>query len=366
MKKILLVTRPISPPWDEASKNFAYYLAKNLDSFDFTLLTNGNIPDMPKHITQNPVYNSNRLSLWQKIKLLKLFRIKNDFDIIHFMLTPTRFNALTFKALLGGKAKTIQTVATLREDLFSEADFKHMLFANLIVTYSDYAKNTLAAMGFSNIERIYPGIDIEKYRYAPKHLATLAMFGLSEKYFNIVYPGEYSRLGATDMIIEALPKILDGIPNAKLIFACRIKNSADASKKDEVVSKLTKMGLIDRVVFTDTFDDMPKLYNISDIIIFPVENMNGKFDIPLAVVESMACEKPVITSDIPILQELSKEENSVRIKKGNVEQLNSAILDLYNNPEKRSSMGKSSRKFVEENFDIRNIAEKYKTIYEKL
>ncbi len=29
-KKILLATRPLVPPWDEASKNFAYFLAKHI------------------------------------------------------------------------------------------------------------------------------------------------------------------------------------------------------------------------------------------------------------------------------------------------------------------------------------------------
>ena len=29
-KKILFVSRPIAPPWDEASKNFAYNLAKEI------------------------------------------------------------------------------------------------------------------------------------------------------------------------------------------------------------------------------------------------------------------------------------------------------------------------------------------------
>ena len=101
-------------------------------------------------------------------------------------------------------------------------------------------------------------------------------------------------------------------------------------------------------------------------MIFPVQNMIGKFDVPLAVIEAMACEKPVIISDLPILNEFAKEENSVRIEKGNVSQLNSKILDLYNNPEKRNILGENARKYVEENFDIQKVAEQYKTVYEKI
>ena len=111
---------------------------------------------------------------------------------------------------------------------------------------------------------------------------------------------------------------------------------------------------------------MPDIYNLCDISIFPVQNMVGKFDVPLAVIEAMACEKPVIISDLPILSEFAKEENSVRIKKGNVVELNSKILDLYNNPEKRNVLGKNARQYVEENFDINFVAKQYQTVYEKI
>jgi glycosyltransferase involved in cell wall biosynthesis len=112
--------------------------------------------------------------------------------------------------------------------------------------------------------------------------------------------------------------------------------------------------------------EMPDIYNLCDISVFPVRDMIGKFDVPLAVIEAMACEKPVIISDLPILGEFAKEENSVKIEKGNVAELNSKILDLYNNHEKRSVLGKNARLYVEENFDINSIAKQYQAIYEKL
>jgi glycosyltransferase involved in cell wall biosynthesis len=94
--------------------------------------------------------------------------------------------------------------------------------------------------------------------------------------------------------------------------------------------------------------------------------MKGKFDIPLFVPEAMACEKPVIISDLPILSEMSNGRNSVIIPKGDIDALYRAVLDLYENREKCAGVGKEARKFVEENFDIKNIAEIYRKIYEVL
>jgi len=367
-KKILLITRPIAPPWDEASKNFAYYLAKNIATVNFTLLTNDFIPDLPKNITQKSIYTSNHLDWLQRLRLLKLIGIRKQFDVMHFMLTPSKMNALGFKNFLcTKKVKTIQTIATLREDLLKDSDYKDILFADLIITYSEYAKNKLQSLGFKNAQRIYPGIDLEYYKPATHNLKP-ETYNLSKGDFIVTYPGEYTRLGATDDIVNMIIQYSSILyeKKIKVLFACRIKNEADRKKKEEVVERLKNANALNLVSFTDTVSDMASLYNLSDIIIFPVRDMKGKFDVPLAAIEPMACEKPVIISDLPILKEFANQENSVIIERGNVPQLKEAILDLYANPEKRMSLGKSARQFVENNFDIKNVAAIYQKIYETL
>lgn len=368
-KKILLITRPIAPPWDEASKNFAFYLAKNLDMFEMYLLTNGLIPDLPPHIRQKPLYTSNNLSYFQKIRLLKLRKLlREDFDILHYMLTPNKLNAFSFKTLVGSRrAKTIQTVATLREDLFRDSDFKKILFADLIITYSDYAKEKLNNLGFKNVKRVYPGIDLGEYQKAEKDKDLMKEKNISPEDFVINFTGEYTRLGAIDMVIESFIEVSAQVPEAKLSLAVRIKNQQDVNKKKEVVRKLKENGVLDKVSFFDNGSyKMALVYNLCDLSLFPVENMKGKFDIPLAIVEAMACEKPMILSNLPILKELTSPASSVIIPRGDTQALTGAILDLHNNPEKRKRLGKEARKFVEERFDIKNIAAIYQKIYEIL
>ncbi len=369
MRKILLVTRPVAPPWDEASKNFAYYLAKSALNFKFSVLTPGIIKNLPANINQLPVYTKNNLNLsWgQRLRLLKLTLVVKNFDILHFMLTPSKFNAFAFKLFLTSKdTKTVQTIATLREDLLSDDDFKKILFADLLITYSDYAKNKLAKLGFENVVRIYPGIDLQKFQPQEKDEETLSLFNIKSSDFVIIYPGEYVRLGATDDIVASLPELFKQIPNAKFVFANRFKNEKDIQKKAEVVEALKDAGILDKVVFTDTFSDMPKIYNIADVVVFPVRNMQGKFDVPLAVIEAMACEKPVIISDLPILKEFASPDNSVIIETGNTQQFVSEITKLSQHTELRSQIGKAARKYVEENFDINSVSSQYENAYEKL
>lgn len=370
MKKILLITRPIAPPWDEASKNFAYTLAKTIPTLEFGMLTNGHLANLPKNIRQHSIYTSNSFSYLQKIRLVKnLRKIRKDYNILHYLFTPTKSNAFLVKKFFNYKKDTrsIQTVATVRQDLYSDKEIKKMLFGDLIITYSDYAKTKLNTLGFNNVKRIYPGINLAKYKKTKKDEELMRKKNISKSNFVINFTGEYTRLGAIDLVIDSFIKITKVIHNAKLTLAVRIKNSQDARKKKLVIKKLRHKKLLKNVSF---FDDgnykMEDVYNLCDISLFPVSNMNGKFDVPLAVIEAMACEKTVIISDLIILKELNNGKNSVIIKKGSIEQLTKAILNLYNNPEKRIIIGQEARKFAKEKFDIKKIADIYKQIYNKL
>ncbi|EKE16299.1 MAG: Galactosyltransferase [uncultured bacterium] len=374
MKNILLVTRPIAPPWDEASKNFAFTLAKNLSSsenLELHLMTNGYVSELPKSVVQEKIYtrSQNDFGFSQKIRSL-LFQLKTrcKFNIAHYFFTPTTLNSFVIKNFVKNKkTKTIQTIATLREDLFSDNEIKKLIFGNQIITYSDYAKNRLEKMGFKNVQRIYPGIDLLNYKPRPKNENILKKFGFAITDFLIHFSGEYIRLGAMDDVIESFMQVSQKISSAKLLLAVRVKNEKDAEKKKQVVKKLQENNLLDKVAF---FDDgkyeMSYIYNLADVSLFPVKNMYGKFDVPLVVIEAMACEKPVIISDIPILKEFSNEKNSLQIKAGNIDQLVQSILDLYGSKEKRTHLGAYARTYVEQNFDIENVAKQYEKIYNNI
>jgi len=373
-KKILLVTRPIAPPWDEASKNFAFTLAKDLSSdasLELHLMTKGEVSELPERIMQEHVYthSQNDFGFSQKIRSL-LFQLatRKKFDITHYFFTPTKLNSFIIKNFIKNKKnKSIQTIATLREDIFSDEEIKELIFANHVVTYSNYAKNKLISLGIKNVACVYPGIDLEKYQKKPKNEKLLQNFGFSLDDFVIHFSGEYIRLGAIDDVIDSFIDISKKIPNAKLFLAVRVKNEKDAKKKKEVVEKLKINNLLEKVAFFDSGEfAMEDIYNLCDISLFPVQNMHGKFDVPLVVIEAMACEKPVIISNIPILKEFSNEKNSILIEAGNAGQLVKSILDLYNNKEKSVYVGTYARTYVEQNFDIKNVAEKYKELYKNI
>jgi glycosyltransferase involved in cell wall biosynthesis len=376
--KVLLLTRPLCPPWDEGSKNFAFTLANSIENVEIHILTCGileNISafaktsaDKPKNIIQHPIYSSPRLNLTQKIKLYNFLRKAEGFDVIHSLFTPTKINSFFIKRALRSKNfKVIQTVATLREDLYEENDFKKILFGDLIITYSDYAREKLEKMGFRNTRRIYPGIDINNYRPKEKNISLMKDYGITDQDFVINFTGEYTRLGAIDDVIDCFSDLVKAEANFKLQLACRIKNEKDAQKKEEVKRRLESTGILDKVVFFDNQKfEMSDVYNLADISIFPVRTMTGKFDIPLAVIEAMACGKPMIASNLERITYFLNADNSLLINPGDLGALKEKILYLYNNPEFKRELGEKGMQFVRNNFDIMQIVNEYKEVYKKI
>ena len=170
MKRILFLTRPICPPWDDAMKNFPYDVARNIKNFEIILLTCKPLANLPKNIIQKNIYSSPKWDWVQKIrsyifpfKEIFLKKAKN-FDILHSFFTPTKLNIFALGLLIRNKKlKPVQTITTLREDLYSNKDIKKILYSDIIITYSDYAKDKLEKLGFANVKRIYPGIDLRDY-----------------------------------------------------------------------------------------------------------------------------------------------------------------------------------------------------------
>jgi glycosyltransferase involved in cell wall biosynthesis len=376
MKRILLLTRPICPPWDEGSKNFAYTLAKYASGFEVHLLTcakSGSFAsnwkrNFQKNVVCHDIYSSPKLDFRQKYRLFKFLRKADGFDVIHSLFTPTMINSFFLKrALKNKKMKLIQTVATLREDLYKKHDFKKILFGDLIVAYSDYAKEKLEKIGFKNVRRIYPGIDVNLFSPAPKNPVLMKKFETGDGDFVINYTGEYVRLGDMDDIIGAFVDLTKQNSNFKLHLAVRVKNEKDVAKKREVSKSLKKANVLDRVAFIDDGSyTMEQIYNLADISIFPARTMAGKFDIPLAVIEAMSCGKPVIASNLERLKYFLNENNSILINPGDHDALKEKILYLYENADAREKLGKAGQEYVRENFDIMKVVKEYERIYEKL
>jgi len=371
-KKVLLATRPIVPPWDEASKNFAYFLGKEVQGHSLTLLTTASpLAGLPESVHQEPIFRSGHFDFGAKLSLFSYLRTaRNTFDITHYLFTPTKQNTNLIKWFAKPQGKTLQTIATLREDLYSAQELRSLLFADHLVVYTALTKQKLERLGFHTVPRIYPGIDLDRYQPKEKDEAVMKTYRLTSEDFFVIYPGEYTRLGASDMILKAFVQYFTEHPdsNMKFLFACRVKNEADRAKREAMRTAVRQAGLEKKILFQENSatTDMAALYNTANVVIFPVENLKGKFDVPLIIIEAYACGKPVILSDLPQFSEFANNDICVTIPKDSGEKLIESLAYLKQNNEEMVCLGENARRFVKDHFDLKNTAKQYEEIYTTL
>lgn len=87
----------------------------------------------------------------------------------------------------------------------------------------------------------------------------------------------------------------------------------------------------------------------------------------VSAIEAEACGTAVIISDIPGLMEATKPGiTSVVVPRKNSIAISKALIDLYDNPEKRFSLGKEGRKYIESTFELNKCFKKPEYIFENL
>ena len=97
-------------------------------------------------------------------------------------------------------------------------------------------------------------------------------------------------------------------------------------------------------------DELVAMYCASDIAVYPVQAT-------ISTVEASACGLPIIcTDEIP---ERYKNGNGIGIESGNLEQLTSALEVLIKDEERRLSMGKLGREYVEQELSWTIISQRF-------
>ena len=369
--EILLITRPLTPPWDEASKNLAYAIAKDMTDFKFHILVGKYDATLPKHITQHLIYKGADWTTPQKMRLIlnlkKILKQNPGINSAHLLFAPTPLNTRILRSILKKfKLRVIQNLACP-----PKKNTQKILFGDQIVSYSNY---TAQKTGLKNVTVIPPFIDAEKFVSLSKKARNelRQKWGIGKNDRVLLFPGEYSRLNALGVLWKGYTGLISNascfMPHAslKLFIACRIKNKRDLALEKKFKKLIEISSHKDSVQFLGKIEKPEEMYQIADLTVFPVKKMDGKFDFPFVLLESLACGTPILTSDVGALPEIwrgKKESKKKYVFKINREEdfakKAGVILEEERGSEKLSQ-------FVRENFGKEEILEKYSDLYKNI
>lgn len=199
-----------------------------------------------------------------------------------------------------------------------------------------------------------------------KHQKRRTDIGLSEDDFVMVYSGRLNKDKGVSELIDAMLAIHDK-PNIKLMIIGS-PFFGNVANEDNFVRGLKQKAkkIKDRIVFTGFIphSQLPQYLTISDIAVLP-----SLWDDPCpnTVLEAQAMGLPIITTRRGGIPEEVSEENAILLNTDEhfVDNLTSAILDLYEHPVKRQHMSNASLKranlFSKENY-IKNFFSALETL----
>jgi len=368
MGAILYVSKPLSPPWNDSGKNLVRDLAEASPRHDIEVFAGpGFEPGSPRVALRKRLGPSAYApGLAQKASIFgALLALPSRISLLHFFFAP---NPMTSRmagiALRLHRRPSVQTVSS------SPARYEgvsRLCFGDRVVALSEYNRKRLADAGVRNVVKIHPGIDLSRPLENPEGAARWReKLGAAGRRV-LLYAGDYEFSQGARVALDAFRRAREKFPESMLVFAVRRKTPAAGPVEARMKSDAGLWGLGPHVRFLGEVDDMRGLLTLADLSIMPVESLYAKMDMPLVLLEHMAMGKPAVVSDSePLRETIQGGRGGIAVKHGDILRLSEVITDLLRDDRAREELGRSARRLVEEEFDIRRVAEFHADLYDEL
>jgi len=200
------------------------------------------------------------------------------------------------------------------------------------------------------------GININEFK--PKNVESL--FGPDDFILGSIKPVE--SLYNIDILIKSFAKLLPRYNNLKLLII------GDGTEKASLIELCKQLGVFEKVIFTGRipFKDISNYYNMIDILV----NISEYESFGVSVVEAMACETPVVVTNVGGLKEVVKDDSvGLKVNIGDVDDTINAIERLINDKTLYNQISVNARKHVIEKYNwddnLRQMIEEYNTLLNK-
>ena len=264
---------------------------------------------------------------------------RRSYDIILIENRPAY--ALKLKEV--SNAKLVYHLHNEKLDCKSEKALDIYNAATCIITVSDYIKSRVLTINHydEKTTTVYNGIDLHAFSSC-NHSINRNSIGLQEDDFVMVFSGRVTAEKGIMQLIEAMT-LLQDLPRIKLLVIGSSFYGNDDNENSFVKALREKAAhLSGRIIFTGfiPYAQMPNYLQIADIAVIP-SVWDDPF--PTTVLEAQAMGLPIISTRRGGIPEQVTEESAILLYTDEcfVENLATAIRDLYQHPEKRKALGQA-------------------------
>lgn len=229
--------------------------------------------------------------------------------------------------------------------------------ADYIIAVSYGVKSDLLGKGFSSeeIHVIHNGIKFRPRTHnGVERQEARRLLGLKEEHLVVAAVGRLSPIKGHGNLIEAFFKSLSLIRPAVLIIA------GEGPLRGSLEQMVKRLGLEESVRLPGFIEDIPNFLEAIDIFVMPSYSEG----MPIALLEAMMEEKPVIATNVGGIPEvISGSDVGVLISPDNIPELTDAIIALGTDAVRRARVGQVGRQVIGKRFSSQSMARSYRAVY---
>lgn len=366
--RVLFVSKPIVEPFHDGTKCLVRDIARHLSAVRPLVL---GIPGSTAPLLLDgrpaweviPVYTSAghfTPSLSENLRAALWIGGRSRADVWHFVFAPNPRSSAVGRLLRSLRRRPVlQTVASPPRDM-SRPD--RLLFGDVVVAQSRWTAARLqegyAAVGRSapRLEVVPPPVPPIAPRSSEALAAVRQQLELPPDAKLFVYPGDLEVSTGAERVARLVAPLVAADPRVYVVFAYRQKTP----RADEIARELSARLSGRQVRFARQLDDVLALIQSAVGVLFPVDDLWGKVDLPIVLLESMSLGVPVLALDQGPLRDL---EGARRLPADDGAWLEAARALLGDGGQE---LGAAGRAAVERHFRAERIAARYEHLYLEL
>jgi glycosyltransferase involved in cell wall biosynthesis len=368
--RVLFVSKPIAPPWHDGSKNLVRDVATHLVRAHPTVLTTPGAPSLGPRVAMEAVYReSGRFApaLLANARVLTRLATGDAHDAWHFVFAPNPASssaarvARGLRRTTGWRGTVLQTVASAPR---SFDGIGRWIFGDKVVALSEWMRARLVANGV-RADRVRVIAPCAAAPAAPSPAARARVreeHGLGEGPL-VVYPGDYEVSTGARTVAEAAASILRKVPEATIVFACRAKSPGAATAEALLVARTKTDGVDASIKHVGEIADLPALLAEASVVAFPVDDLYGKVDLPLVLLESLALGVPLVLAKGGPLEAIASARF---VEPQDAEGLAREIVTLLKDAGAARDTADRGRVLYEARFHPRVVAARYDELYDEV
>lgn len=384
--KILMLTWEYPPRVVGGIARVVYDLSHTLikDGHDVTVVTyrDGDVPyfesdkGVKVYRVDNYMINPNNFIDWvmqlnfnMVAKANEIIAEEGKFDVIHAHDWLVAYAAKTLKNSYNMPiVATIHATESGRNSGIHDEQQRYINDTEWMLTYeaaevivnSNYMKGEiqrLFGLPYDKINVVPNGVNMTSFNGVERDYIFRRRFAMDNEKI-ILFMGRLVYEKGVQHLIAAMPKILEGYHDTKLVIAGK------GGMIDELKAQAEALGISQKVYFAGYLSgkDVQKMYKAADISVFP--STYEPFGI--VALEAMLAENPVVVSDIGGLNEIVEhKQNGMKSYAGNPNSIADSILELLYDHKLCAEITKKAKNKVRNEYNWSKIAQDTHFTYQK-